>query len=215
MAKGLKGTFITFEGPEGSGKSTQSRMLSNFLKKKGLKVLHVCDPGSSFLGEAVRKILLKPGGKISAASETMLYMAARAQLVDELIMPALKKKTVVICDRFTDATVCYQGYGLGVDIRLINSLNKFVTKSITPDITFYLDTNVKKGLRRSRSIKGFSDRIERRSCGFHNKVRGGYLKLAKKFPRRIKTISIEKNDKSKMQKIIRKEVLDVINRNKR
>lgn len=213
MAKGLKkGIFITLEGTEGSGKSTQSRMLTSFLKKKGFKALHIWDPGSTQAGEAVRNILLSPGKEVSAVAETMLYMAARAQLVDEKIMPALKKKTIVICDRFLDATVCYQGYGLGVNIKLIDSLNKFVTKSRKPDITFYLDADIKKGLRRSHNVKGFSDRIERRSYNFHCKVRNGYLALARKFPRRIKKISIEENDKNKTQLIIREKILAIINK---
>ncbi|UCH11981.1 MAG: dTMP kinase, partial [Candidatus Omnitrophota bacterium] len=149
MAKGLKkGIFITFEGTEGSGKSTQSKMLAAFLRGKGLKALHLWDPGSTLLGEAVREILLTPGKRVSATSETLLYMAARAQLVEEKVLPALKKKTIVICDRFVDATVCYQGYGLGVDIKHIERLNRFITKSTTPDITFFLDADVKKGLRR-------------------------------------------------------------------
>jgi len=211
MAKGLKkGLFITFEGSEGSGKSTQSKMLTGFLKREGFKAIHIWDPGSTGFGESVRKILLTPGGKFSDRSEMLLYMAARAQLVEEKILPALKRKRIVICDRFADATVCYQGHGLGIDIKLINKLNKFVTKERMPDITFFLDANIKKGLRRSHKVKGFSDRIEQRSYDFYRKVRNGYLTQARKFSKRIKTISIEKNDKDQTQAIIRREVLDAI-----
>ena len=160
MAKNLKkGVFISFEGSEGSGKSTQSRMLADFLKKKGLRVVHVWDPGSTSVGEAARKILLTPGNKVSPAAEAMLYMAARAQLVDEKIRPELGRGTVVICDRFMDATVCYQGYGLGMDIDMINRMNAFVTGKRAPDITFFLDADVRKGILRSRKVKGYSDRI--------------------------------------------------------
>lgn len=204
--------FITFEGSEGSGKSTQARMLSNFLKRRGLKVLCVRDPGTTKLGETIRRILLEPGQKLPPASETLLYMAARAQLVEEKILTALKKKIIVISDRFADATVCYQGYGLGVDVRLIESLNRFVTRSITPDITFFLDLAVKKGLRRSRKVKGFLDRIERRGHNFHRKVKKGYLILTRRFPKRIKRISVEENDKEQTQQIIRRIVLDAIKR---
>ena len=207
-----KGLFITFEGSEGSGKSTQSRMLTDFLKQRGLKVINLRDPGSTRLGESIRKILLSPGEKLAATSETLLYMTARAQMVEEKILPALKKKSVVICDRFTDATVCYQGYGLGVDIKLIEELNRFVTRSTVPDLTFFLDLGVKKGLKRSCGVKGFSDRIEMRSLGFHNKVRNGYIARAKKFSRRIKRISIGENDKEKTQDIIRRIALDAIKR---
>ena len=213
MAKALKrGLFITLEGPEGSGKSTQSRMLTGFLRRSGYKVTHIWDPGSTKFGEAIRSILLKPGKKFCANAETMLYLAARAQLVDEKIAPALKKRYIVICDRFTDATVTYQGYGLGVDVKKIEDFNDFVTSSITPDITFFLDTNVRKGLKRSRGVKGFSDRIESRSMNFHDKVRDGYMKLAKRFPQRIKRICIDNNDKQKTQSIIREIVSDVIKR---
>lgn len=207
-----KRLFITFEGSEGSGKSTQAKMLSGFLKRRGFKVLDLRDPGSTRAGEAIRKILLRPGERLSAASETLLYMTARAQLVDEKILPALKEKMVVICDRFIDATVCYQGHGLGVDIDLIERLNRFATKSVMPDITFFLDLSIKKGLRRSRKVKGFADRIERRSNYFHSRVRKGYFKQAGRFPRRIKRIKIDGNSKEETQEIIRETILDVIKR---
>ena len=207
-----KGLFITFEGSEGSGKSTQSEKLTSFLRREGYKVMHIWDPGTTVFGESIRKILLTPGKDFSAASETMLYMAARAELVQEKILPALEDKQIVICDRYADATVCYQGYGLGIDIKLIEKLNKFVTKSTMPDITFFLDTDIKKGLDRSRAVKGFADRIERRSYDFYCKVKKGYLELAKKNPKRIVKISIEKNDKDKTQQIIREKVLDAIKR---
>ena len=213
MASDLKrGLLITLEGPEGSGKSTQSRMLARFLRKKGYKVIHIWDPGSTKFGEAIRDILLKPGRKFSSNAETMLYLAARAQLVDEKIAPALKQKKIIICDRFIDATVCYQGYGLGVDIKKIEMFNDFVTGSIVPDMTFFLDINVKKGLKRSRNVKGFSDRIEKRGSLFHAKVRNGYIKQLKKFPDRIKRISIDDNDKEEVQVIIRRVVSDAIER---
>jgi dTMP kinase len=211
MAKTLKkGLFLSFEGPEGSGKSTQSRMLVSFLKRKKIKVLYIYDPGSTKLGECIRGILLNAENKISIQAETMLYLAARAQLTEEKIMPALKRKYIVVCDRFADATLCYQGYGLGVDIGRIRVFNEFVTQSIEPDITFFLDTKARKGLERSKKVKGFSDRIEKRGCVFHNKVRAGYLKLAKNFPERIKTIPIDDKCKNATQALIRKVILDVI-----
>ena len=213
MAKNLKkGLFITLEGPEGSGKSTQSRMLTSFLRQKGYKAIHIWDPGSTKLGESIRNILLKPGRKFSAVPETMLYLAARAQLVNEKILPALLEKKIVICDRFADATVCYQGYGLCVDVKIIKNLNKFVTKSKMPDLTFFLDADVKKGLSRSRKVKGYSDRIEQRGFDFHARVRRGYLKLAKQEPKRIKRIAMEKKDKAQTQEVIRRIVLDAIKR---
>ncbi len=213
MAKGIKkGLLITLEGPEGSGKSTQSRMLTRFLKAKGYKVTHIWDPGSTGFGEAIRDILLMSSKKFSPKAEAMLYFAARTQLVTEKIIPALKKGYIVICDRFIDATVCYQGYGLGVNVKKIESINDFVTEGIKPDITFFLDIEVNKGLKRSKGVKGFSDRIEKRSVSFHNKVRNGYMRLLKKHPKRIKRISIDDNDKTMTQEIIRRTVSSAIKR---
>ena len=211
MAKTLKkGLLITLEGPEGSGKSTHSRLLKRFLQQQGFRVIRVWDPGSTMLGEFVRNILLHSKKRISANAETMLYLAARAQLVDEKIMPALKKRSIVICDRFADATLCYQGYGLGVDKGKIRLFNGFATRSIMPDITFFLDTNVRAGLKRSKEVKGFSDRIEKRSHDFHNKVRKGYLEIARRFPKRIKRIPIDTSDKKNTQAIIRKLTIDAV-----
>jgi len=203
-----KSLFITFEGTEGTGKSTQARMLVSALRKKGYKALYVKDPGTTKLGLNIRKILLHSKKDISPCAETMLYMAARAQLVEEKILPALKKNIIVVCDRFLDATICYQGYGLGVDIKLIEKLNSFVTKARMPDITFLLESDVKAGLKRSLKVKGFSDRIEKRSYNFHNRVKNGYLKQLKKHPQRIKKISIDKNNKQKTREIIIKTIYE-------
>ena len=211
----MKGVFVSFEGTEGSGKSTQTRMLAGFLRSRGYKVAHLWDPGSTRLGESVRKILLNPGTKVGAFAEMLLYMACRAQLVEEKVLPALKKGAVVICDRFADATLCYQGYGLGIDLESINRLNRLVTKSRMPDVTFFLDADIAKGLRRSRGVKGFSDRIERRSMPFHRRVRDGYRALARRFPRRLKAIPVERYTKEQTQQIIRGIVLDVIERRAR
>jgi len=216
MAKGLKkGLLITFEGTEGCGKSTQSRMLTGFLRREGFRTSHIWDPGNTKLGESVRNILLTPGKNFCAESEMLLYLAARAQLVNEKIIPALKEKRVIICDRFIDATVAYQGYGLGVDKKAIDKFNLFVTDGISPDVTFFLNASVKEGLNRSRNVKGFSDRIERRSYDFHKRVRRGYLAQAKKHKKRIKVVEVEKNTKEETQKILRSIVLDVIKENNR
>jgi dTMP kinase len=216
MAKTLKkGMLITLEGPEGSGKSTQSKSLKRFLQKEGFKVIRLWDPGSTKLGESIRGLLLYSRKDISARAETMLYLAARAQLVDEKIIPALKKGYIVICDRFADATLCYQGYGLGVEKEKINVFNRFVVKPVKPDITFFLDTSVAAGLRRSKKAKGFSDRIEKRRNGFHDRVRKGYLAITEKFPKRIKRIPIDENGKRGTQAIIRRHVVYAIKRYQR
>ncbi len=199
--KNIKGMFITFEGSEGSGKSTQAKMLHSYLRQKRYSVVELREPGSTYISEKVRKILLNPKNKsISDICEVMLYMSARAQLVDEIIKPALAKGKIVICDRFLDATVVYQGYGHGLDIRAIKQIGNFVTEGINPDITFLLDIETKEGLRRAGRVK---DRIELRSLRYHLKVRNGYLDLAKKESKRIKVIRVDKNNRFITQSIIR------------
>jgi len=199
--KNLKGKFITFEGSEGSGKSTQTKLLSDYLRSKGFSVVHVREPGSTIISEKIRRILLEPKNKkISYLSEMLLYMAARAQLVEDVIKPALKKGKIIICDRFLDATLAYQGYGGGININFIKTIGRQVTRGIKPDITFFLDLDVKEGLRRIGKTK---DRIERRSVAYHKRVKKGHLILAKKEPKRIKIIPVKKN-KAETQHIIRK-----------
>ena len=185
MAK--RGLFVTFEGPEGSGKSTHSRLLCEFLKKQGLKILHTREPGGTVVSEKIRKVLLDPKNKgMDVVCELLLYMAARAQIVREKILPALRKGKIVLCDRFMDATLAYQGYAGGLDIKLIKSIGSLVTDGLKPDITFILDIDAKKGLLRSTGSK---DRMEKKSLSYHKKVRKGYLNIAKKEPRRVKVVS--------------------------
>jgi dTMP kinase len=196
----MRGKFITFEGSEGSGKSTQARLLYNYLKKRHLSVYRIREPGSTIISEKIRRILLDPKNKnMSNLTEMLLYMAARAQLVQDVILPQLRKGKVVICDRFLDATLAYQGYGHGIDIKLIKRLGEYATLGIKPDMTFFLDIDVEKGLRRTGRTK---DRIERRSLSYHEKVRRGYLRLARTEPWRIKVIKA-KFDKDKIQSTIR------------
>jgi dTMP kinase len=199
----MKGRFITFEGSEGCGKSTQSRLLYEYLKKKGFRVVYLREPGGAKISEKIRRILLDPNNHISPICEMLLYMAARAEVVNELIKPALKKGKIVVCDRFLDSTITYQGYGLGMDIDFIKRLGDFVTQGIKPDLTIFLDLAVHKGLKH-RHYK--EDRIEKRSLNYHIRVRKGYLKLASKEPKRIKVVKVEKN-KFKTQAKIR-ELID-------
>jgi dTMP kinase len=181
------GIFITFEGPEGSGKTTHSRLLCEFLRKKGFKVLHTREPGGVLISEKIRKILLDPKNKgMDVGCEMLLYMAARAQIVKEKILPALKQGKIVVCDRFTDATLAYQGYAGGMDLKIINNIANIVTKGLKPNITFLLDISAKAGLLRAGRAK---DRMERKSILYHNKVRNGYLSIAKKEPKRVKVLS--------------------------
>jgi len=201
MKKAIRGKFITFEGPEGSGKSTQGRLLVKYLRSKGRKAIFLREPGGTSVSEKIRKILLdKSNHRISPLSEMLLYMAARAQLVQEIIKPALARGYFVVCDRFLDSTIAYQGYGLGINLSLIEYLGKSVTFSIKPDLTIFLDVEVRRGLRAcGRKL----DRIEQRSLAYHQRVRRGYLTLAAKYPRRIKIVKPDKQ-KAKTQVEVRK-----------
>lgn len=178
--------LITFEGAEGSGKSTQIKLLEVYLRKSGARVLVLREPGSTALSEALREILLdKKNASLYQKTELFLYLAARVQLVQEKIIPALKEKTIILCDRFQDSTLVYQGYGLGLDKKIISVMGKFATDDISPDLTFLLDIAAKEGLRRAG---GAQDRIQQRPLRYHRKVREGYLALAGKYPKRIKVI---------------------------
>ena len=203
MEKKLKkGIFITFEGPEGSGKSTHSALLCQWLKRRSYKFIHTREPGGTRISEKLRGILLnKKNKEMSDEAEMLIYQAARAQIVKEIILPALKKKKIVVCDRFLDATIAYQGYGGGININLIKSIGKAATGGIRPDLTILLDIETAKGLRRSKT----RDRMERKPYVYHKKVRKGYLKLARQEPRRIKIIKVN-GDINKTQSSVRKVV---------
>ena len=172
-----KGLFITFEGGEGSGKSLQTRLLYHKLEKLSVPVILIHEPGSTSLGEKLSR-LLKWGrsNEISPLAELLLFNASRAQLMQESILPALSKGKVVICDRFIDSTVAYQGYGRGLDIQIINNANRAATGGLLPDISFLLDIPVEEGLKRKN--KRETNRFEREELAFHERVRQGYLGLA-------------------------------------
>lgn len=196
----MKGKFITFEGSEGCGKSTQSNLLYQYLKRKGFKVVYLREPGGTKISEKIRKILLDSDNhSLTPISEVLLYMASRMQTVSEIIKPALSAGKVVICDRFLDSTLAYQGYGLGMDIKWIKALGKTVTYGIKPDLTILLDLAIKQGLKHRQASK---DRIERRPLTYHLRVRKGYLELARLEPKRIKIIKVAQ-DKSRTQRRIR------------
>lgn len=193
-----RGRFITFEGGEGSGKSTQARLLAESLKKRHIPVVHTREPGGTSIAESVRKVLLNPASRIAPLTELLLYEAARAQHLAEVVVPALRAGRTVICERYTDATEAYQGYGRGLDLRAIKTLNAIATERLLPDLTFLLDVPVTRGLPAARGLaKRLSrrapranggDRMERESAVFHGRVRRGYLRLARTNPRRIRVI---------------------------
>ena len=182
----FKGKFITFEGSEGCGKSTQSRSLVDHLTSKGLPVKLIREPGGVVISEKVREILLdKKNTLMNKECETLLYMAARAQLVEEVIIPQLTRGTILVCDRFLDSTVAYQGYGCGVAVDAIKAMGLFATKGIVPDLTFFLDLPTEEGLRRRGTER---DRIELRSMEYHERVRAGYHEIARNEPDRVVVI---------------------------
>lgn len=150
-------------------------------------MLYLREPGGTRISEKIREILLSPRNHISPEAETLLYMAARAQIVAEIIKPAILKGKIVICDRFLDSTIAYQGYGLGINISAIKAMGNFVTAGIKPSLTVLLDLPVREGLEYRKFSK---DRIEKRSYAYHSKVRRGYLKLAKQEPKRIKVVKV-------------------------
>lgn len=182
-----EGILISLEGVEGSGKTTQLNLLADHLKKMGRKVLKVREPGGTELGERVRTLLLeKDGAKISPLGELFLYFTSRAQLVEEILKPALGAGFVILCDRYLDATVAYQGYGRGLDVGLIEQINRLIVGDALPDLTFLLDLEAEAGLSR---ISGRGrDRLEAEGLAFHERVRQGYLEVASRDSQRIKVI---------------------------
>lgn len=179
-----RGIFITFEGVEGSGKTTQVQRLAEAL---GSDVVLTREPGGTPIAERIRDIFLTSDG-ITTMTELLLLAAARAQHVDELIRPALEANKIVICDRFIDATVAYQGYRGGIDLALIYQLNRVATGGLTPDITFILDLPPEIGLQRQQRGETRRDRLDREPLEQHRKVREGYLSAAKADPDRVKLI---------------------------
>lgn len=179
--------FITFEGIEGCGKTTQIRLLAERLRRNGLELLVTREPGGCPIADAIRSILLHPDSRaLVPRAELLLYAAARAQHVDEVIRPALARGTLVLCDRFIDATVAYQGGGRGLDPALIASLNTLATDGLLPDLTLLLDMPAEEGLQRARQRNTATpeeDRFERESLAFHRRVRDEYLQLARQHSR--------------------------------
>jgi len=179
-----KGFFITLEGVEGSGKSTQAHMLASSLEEHGLAVVLLREPGSTVIGDAVRRILLsREHEKMTAETEALLYTSARAQMVAERVRPALEAGKVVVCDRYVDSSLAYQSFGRGLSREMVFEINDWATGGLGPDVTVLLDVSVEEGL--ARATRTECDRIEAESSDFHERVRGGYLKLAAEQPDRI------------------------------
>ena len=196
------GLFITFEGVDGCGKTTQIKLLKQYFEGLNRTVLLTREPGAKGLGEKLREILLNYDGEVSNNCESFLFLADRAQHIDTIIKPAVERGEVVLCDRHTDSTVAYQGYGRGVDKEQINMLNNIATSGLKPDLTFVFDIDIETSMSRVGKEK---DRMESAGTEFFKRVREGYLAIAKSEPDRVKLI-----DGTKSIDAIHKEVLEII-----
>ena len=207
-----KGLFITIEGPDGAGKSTQIPFIKRFLEKKGYEVLLTREPGGTVIGEKIRGLILdKNHQEMSDITEALLYAASRAQHVAELIIPALNEGKVVLCDRFVDSSMVYQGKGRGIGLESIRNINDFATDGLRPNLTILLDIDPEVGLKRIKATKEV-DRLEQEKLDFHRKVYEGYMELINMYPERIKVISgnqsiedISKDIESKLKILIGEE----------
>ncbi len=188
------GPFITFEGIEGSGKTTQIRLAARYLEEKGIRTLVTGEPGGTPLGERIREMLLNRGSAaVGAEAELFLFAAARSQHVHSRILPALREDRWVLCDRFSDATVAYQGFGRGLDVPFVRHVNAFAEGGLVPRLTLLVDLPVETGLARAldraaRQSGPAEDRFEHEELSFHRRVRSGYLELARAKPERFRVI---------------------------
>lgn len=201
----MSGLFITFEGTDGAGKSTQLSFLNDYLKEKGFNVLLVREPGGTNIGEKIRNIILDIENKeMDCMTEALLYASSRAQLVNQIIIPELKKGSVVICDRFVDSSIVYQGIARNIGIDVVKKINNIATGGLIPDITFFLDLPPDKAIERKKEQKEL-DRLENEKDYFYNKVYDGYKILIEQNSERIKVI-----DALQSIDIIHKNIVDYL-----
>jgi len=202
-----RGLFITFEGIEGCGKSTQLEKLARYLTRRGLPVVKTREPGGTRFGEQIRKVLLSvKNHALDPRAELFLYLASRTQHLEEIILPALKEGRIVLCDRFSDATLAYQGFGRRLDRKIVRAAVHYAAKGLKPDLTLLLDLDVRRGLARVRS-RGRSDRLDREALAFHERVREGYRRLARADRRRIHRI-----DASRDREAVASDILKIVER---
>lgn len=197
----MRGLFITLEGGDGAGKSTQIRNIESFFDKKGLVVVHTREPGGTPISEKLRDILLDSNNReMEAVTEMLIYAAARAQHVRELVMPQLEKGSIVICDRFLDSSIAYQTYGrkLGDMVEIVNG---YATDGLTPDLTFWMDIDPDAGKERVSKMGDF-DRLEMEERDFHYRVYDGYKKIAENNPERVKRIDATRSVEEISEEIV-------------
>ncbi len=198
----MKGIFISFEGIEGTGKSTQVELLGKYLKSKGFSVTKTAEPGGTRISLKIRDLLLSTDSTdMDPLTELLLYNAARVQHIKEIIMPALLRGNVVVTDRFSDSTTAYQGYGRGIDLKLIDSVDVVATNRLRPPLTVLLDIDVETGLMRNRKIQK-QDRLELEEVSFHERVRKGFINIAAKEKERIILIDCSGDIEAVHKKVI-------------
>lgn len=197
-----KGLFITLEGADGCGKTTQLSLLKEYLTSKGYEIVVTREPGGKGLGEKLREILLNYDGEVSDRCEAFLYLADRAQNIDTIIKPAINSGKIVLCDRHTDSSVAYQGYGREQNIDNINMLNELAVNGVHPDLTIVFDIDTETSMARVGAEK---DRLESAGIEFHKRVRNGYLEIAKKNPQRIKVV-----DASQTIEDVQRDVIKIV-----
>lgn len=183
--------FITFEGIDGAGKSTQIELLKNYFISQGKEVLALREPGGLKFSENIRNILLSNDTNINNITELLLFLSARSELIEKLILPALNEGKIVICDRFYDSTFAYQGFGRGIDLDKIIQINKIATQGLQPDLTFYLHISIEISL--SRNIEKHKDRMESNTLEFMKKVKYGFDAISQMYPNRVKVINAEES----------------------
>lgn len=211
--KRMNQNFISFEGGEGSGKTTIIKQLKIDLEKQGFKVLQTREPGGSEIAEGIRQIILNIANvKMDPRTEALLYAASRRQHLVEVILPALQNGNIVLCDRFVDSSLAYQGYARGLGINQIYELNRFAIEDLLPGLTIYLDLDPEIGLRRIKDNNRACNRLDLESLEFHKKVREGYILIAKQYPTRIKVVNGSLS-KEKLYEGVKKIVLDYFNIN--
>jgi dTMP kinase len=205
-----RGLFITFEGPEGSGKSTQLRILAARLRAEGRTILETVEPGGTAIGMQIRRVLLdSKNQELRPTTELLLMFAARAQNVDELILPALSRGEIVLCDRFTDSSLVYQGAARGLGSEVVYEVDRIACRGLVPDLTIVIDIDTELGLERAhgrnRKTQDVETRLDEQAIDFHRKVRDAYLHLAADEPGRVKLV-----DGSRSEEIVHKDVWDAV-----